>query len=201
MLDRFYLIIDSADWLDRFLNAGLKLVQLRIKDADPDALQSQTAAAIAKCRAAGATLVVNDYWRLAVELGADWVHLGQEDLADADITAIRAAGLRFGISTHSDDELEIALASEPDYVAFGPIFPTTLKQLDWAPQGLNRIQSWRDRIACPLVAIGGITLERAPAVFAAGADTICASTDILVNEDPVARLGSWLSASRRWNGN
>lgn len=196
MLDRFYLIIDSAAWLDSFLNAGLKLVQLRIKDADPDALRAETRAAIAKCRAAGAILVVNDYWQLAAELGADWVHLGQEDLADADIGAIRAAGLRFGISTHSDRELEIALAAGPDYVAFGPIYPTTLKQLDWAPQGLTRIQSWRDRINCPLVAIGGITLERAPEVLAAGADIVCASTDVLRHADPQARLEAWLAACR-----
>lgn len=196
MLDRFYLIVDSADWLDRFLPQGLKLVQLRMKNAEEAILRKHISDAVEKCREAGATLVVNDYWKLAAELGADWVHLGQEDLVDADVAAIRAANLKLGVSTHSDAELDIALGVEPDYVAFGPIYPTTLKELDWAPQGLTRIQSWRDRIACPLVAIGGITLERAPDVFAAGADILCASTDILGHADPEARLTAWLEASR-----
>jgi len=198
MLDRFYLIIDSADWLDRFLPLGLKLVQLRMKDADEATLHDHFGRAIARCTEAGATFVVNDYWRLAIELGADWVHLGQEDLADADIDAIKAAGLKLGVSTHSLAELDTALAVAPDYIAFGPIFHTTLKELDWAPQGLEKIAAWRARVPCPLVAIGGITLDRAAAVFAAGADTICASTDVLGDENPQQRLGQWLDARTRW---
>ena len=102
-------------------------------------------------------------------LDADFVHLGQEDLADADLAAIRSAGIKLGISTHSQEELDIALAAEPDYVALGPIYPTKLKVMPWQPQGLARIGEWRAKIRCPLVAIGGITLKRAPSVLAAGA--------------------------------
>ncbi|MCW2307228.1 thiamine phosphate synthase [Rhodobium gokarnense] len=198
MLDRFYLIVDSADWLDRFLPLGLSLVQLRIKDADEATLRREFSSAIAKCRAADATLVVNDYWELAIDLKADWLHLGQEDLETADLAAIRAAGIRFGVSTHDDAELETALAARPDYIALGPVFPTTLKELDWAPQGLEKVTDWQRRLDVPLVAIGGITLQRAPAVFAAGADILCASTDVLGADDPEARLGAWLDARATW---
>ena len=89
-------------------------------------------------------------------------------MAEADLAAIRAAGLKLGISTHSDAELDAALAAEPDYVALGPIYETKLKAMTWAPQGLSRIAEWRRKIACPLVAIGGITLDRAASVLEAG---------------------------------
>ena len=198
MLDRFYLIIDRADWLNRFLPLGLSLVQLRIKEADAATLRREFGDAIAKCRSADATLVVNDHWELAIDLKADWLHLGQEDLETADLAAIRAAGIRFGVSTHDAAELEVALAARPDYIALGPVFPTTLKQLDWAPQGLEKVTDWQERLDVPLVAIGGITLERAPAVFAVGADIVCASTDVLGAADPEARLGNWLDARGTW---
>ena len=107
-------------------------------------------------------LVVNDYWREAIDLGANFVHLGQQDLAAADLRAIRAANIKIGVSTHSLEELEAALEAEADYVALGPIYATTLKQMPWPPQGLPRIAEWRGRIGCPLVAIGGITLEPRP---------------------------------------
>ena len=199
MFDRFYLIIDSTDWLDRFLPLGLKLVQLRMKNADEATRGDQIAAAIEKCREKSVTLVINDFWQEAIDLGAEWVHLGQEDLDTADMAALKKAGIRFGLSTHSDDELDRALSHDPGYVAFGPIYHTSLKQIDWAPQGLSRIPDWRKRIAPPLVAIGGITLERAPAVFAAGADSICASTDVLKAPDPEDRLKTWLAAQNSWS--
>src|SRR5947208_12950702 len=102
-----------------------------------------------------AKLVVNDYWRAAIVAGAKHLHLGQEDLAGADLKAIRDAGLTLGISTHDDEELEIALRARPDYIALGPIFPTTLKSMRFAPQGIPRISEWKRRIGnIPLVAIG-----------------------------------------------
>lgn len=198
MLDRFYLIVDRVHWLPRFLPHGLKLVQLRLKDL-PDALRrAEIAEAIGLCRAAGATLVVNDHWRDAIDLGADWVHLGQEDLAEADVPAIRRAGLKLGLSTHSYDELDRALAADPDYVALGPIYPTTLKVMPFAPQGLDRIGEWRALARRPLVAIGGITLERAAGVAAAGADVIAVVSDVLAAQDPEARLAAWLDARASW---
>jgi thiamine-phosphate pyrophosphorylase len=122
------------------------------------------------------------------------VHLGQEDLAEADVAAIRRAGLTLGLSTHDDTELENALRHDPDYVALGPIYPTTLKTMHFAPQGLDRITLWKRHVGnIPLVAIGGITLEKAPAVFAAGADSIAVVSDVTLNKDPDARVRAWLA--------
>ncbi|MRG90814.1 thiamine phosphate synthase [Polyangium spumosum] len=198
MLDRFYLIVDGARWLDRLLPLGLGLVQLRVKGLDEAARRAEIAASIQKCRASGATLVVNDFWRDAIDLGAAWVHLGQEDLAGADLVAIRRAGVKLGISTHSHEELDAALAADPDYVALGPVYPTTLKVMPWAPQGLDRIGEWKRITKRPLVAIGGITLERAPGVARAGADSIAVISDVLSHPDPEARCKAWLDARATW---
>ncbi len=192
-LPRFYPVLDSADWVARSVRQGVRLVQLRIKDRPEEALRSQIAAALAVCRGAGAELVVNDHWQLAIELGAPWVHLGQEDLDGADLDAIRGAGLRIGLSTHDEAELQRALAVAPDYVALGPVYPTILKQMPWAPQGLGRLRDWKARTgAVPLCAIGGMSVERAPAAFDAGADLVAAVTDITHHPDPDARMRAWL---------
>lgn len=198
MLDRFYLIVDRAFRLDAFLPLGLKLAQLRVKGLDEETRRADIRDAVAACRSAGATLVVNDYWRDAIDLGAEWVHLGQEDLAEADVAAIRRAGLKLGVSTHSHEELEAALAVDPDYVALGPIYPTTLKVMPWAPQGLERIGEWKRIARRPVVAIGGITLERAEGVAKAGADSIAVVSDVLAASHPQERCRAWLEASRGW---
>ena len=139
-------------------------------------------------------LIVNDYWREAIAAGADYIHLGQEDLAAADMATIKAAGLKVGISTHSHEELAIALAAEPDYVALGPIYETKLKVMKFGPQGLDRIADWKVRIgSIPLCAIGGITPERAPGVLAAGADCVAVITDFFTHADPEARVRQWLA--------
>lgn len=196
-LDRFYLIVDSAAWIERLVPLGVKLVQLRVKERGEAELRAEIRAARAVCAAHGCTLVVNDYWRLAIEEGAGWVHLGQEDFADADLAAIRAAGLKLGLSTHDEAELATALAASPDYIALGPIYPTILKQMKWAPQGLERIAEWKRRIGpLPLVAIGGLTPERLPAVFAQGADSAAVVTDITLAADPEQRARQWLEATR-----
>lgn len=192
-LDPFYPIVPDTAWLERLLPAGLKLVQLRVKEAPPDVVRAEIDTALDLCARAGCQLVVNDYWREAIDAGAGFVHLGQEDLAQADLGAIRRAGLKLGISTHSDEELDIALAARPDYVALGPIFPTLLKKMPWAPQGLDRVADWKKRIACPLVAIGGITPERAPDVFAAGTDTVAIITDIVTHAAPAQRTADWMA--------
>jgi len=121
------------------------------------------------------------------------LHLGQEDLAEADLGAIREAGLTLGISTHDDDELATALRAKPDYIALGPIFPTTLKSMRFAPQGIPKITEWKKRVGdIPLIAIGGIKLEQAPEIFAAGADSIAVVSDVTQNSDPDARVRAWL---------
>jgi len=197
MLDRFYSIVDSTDWLARLLPYGVKLVQLRIKDRSEDVIRAEITAAKALCAKHGAQLVVNDYWRLAIEAGCDFVHLGQSDLVAADLRAIRSAGLCLGISTHDDAELERALEAQPDYVALGPIYPTLLKAMPFPPQGLARLGAWKTRIgALPLVGIGGITLERARGVLEAGADSVAVVTDILRHADPESRTRDWVAATR-----
>ncbi len=192
-LHKFYPIFDDVSWLKRMLPLGIKLVQLRIKDAKDDHLRAQITEAQALCREHGCVLVINDYWQAAIDLGCDWIHLGQEDLDDADLKAIRAAGIKMGVSTHDDDELERVLAMAPDYVALGPVYPTILKKMKWHQQGLPRVTEWKARVGeVPLVGIGGMSVERAPGVFEAGADIVSAVTDITLNDDPEGRVRQWL---------
>ncbi len=196
-LDPLYLIVDRASWLPRLLPQGVKLVQLRAKDMEEKQLREEIVAAREVCARYGAQLIVNDYWRLAIDLDCDFVHLGQEDLADADVAAIRRAGIRLGVSTHDEAELELALMSRPDYVALGPVYPTILKKMRWAPQGLERVTQWKKRIGdLPLVGIGGLTIERAPGVLRAGADSVAVVTDVLFNTDPEGRAREWVLATR-----
>jgi len=191
--DRFCPVVDSVAWVARLARLGVGTIQLRAKNLDrADALRI-VREALAVTKGTNTRLVVNDYWRAAIEARAEHLHLGQEDLADADVKAIRAAGLSLGISTHDDDELKAALAAKPDYVALGPIFPTTLKAMRFAPQGVARITEWKKRIgAIPVVAIGGIKFEQAGEIFAAGADSIAVVSDVTQNADPDARVRQWL---------
>lgn len=196
-LDRFYPIFDHTDWLRRMLPLGVKLVQLRIKDQPDAVICAEIATAQALCHDHGAVLVVNDYWQAAIDTGCDWIHLGQEDLDDADVPAIRRAGLKLGVSTHDDDELERVLSMDPDYVALGPVYPTILKKMKWHQQGLPRVTEWKRRVGdIPLVGIGGMSVERAPGVFQAGADIVSVVTDITLNPDPEARVRQWIEVTR-----
>ena len=192
--DRFYPVIDSLAWLKRLAALGVGTVQLRAKDLDDGAALQLVTDALEIVKGTRTQLVVNDYWRAAIVAGAKHLHLGQEDLATADLDEIRNAGLTLGLSTHDDAELETALAAKPDYVALGPIFPTTLKSMRFAPQGIPKISEWKKRVGTiPLVAIGGIRLEHAAEIFAAGADSIAVVSDVTQNADPDARVRAWLA--------
>ena len=194
LLDVFYPIVPDADWARRLVPLGVRTLQLRYKGDDISEIRRQIAETLELCIAHDCRLIVNDHWRAAIDVGADFVHLGQEDLADADVATIKAAGVRLGISTHDPDELETALAAEPDYIALGPIWETKLKAMKWAPQGLARMADWKRRIgALPLCAIGGITPERAPDVLAAGADSVAVITDFFTHADPEMRVRQWLA--------
>lgn len=194
-IDIFYPILPDLDWIERLVPLGIRTVQLRLKDATEAEVARQIAGSIEVCRRHACQLIVNDYWRQAIAAGADYIHLGQEDLAAADVAAIKKAGARLGISTHSHEELALALATKPDYVALGPVYETRLKAMKWAPQGLDRVRDWKARVGdLPLVAIGGITPERAPGVVAAGAGSVAVITDFMTHADPAARIKEWL----RW---
>jgi len=197
-LDVFYPIVPELAWLERLVPLGVKTIQLRLKGAPPERIRREIGGSLEVCARYGCQLIVNDYWREALSLGADYVHLGQEDLADADVPTIQAKGIRLGISTHSEEELDTALAASPDYVALGPISETRLKAMKWAPQGLGRVTQWKSRIgALPLVAIGGLTPARADAVRAAGADSLAVITDFFAHPDPEARVSQWLAWAER----
>jgi thiamine-phosphate pyrophosphorylase len=194
--DRFYPVVDSVAWVARLTALGVGTIQLRAKELDDSGALQLVSDALEVTRNAPTKLVVNDYWRAAIVAGAQHLHLGQEDLAAADLGAIREAGLTLGLSTHDDEELETALRADPDYIALGPIFPTTLKSMRFAPQGIAKITEWKARVgAIPLVAIGGIKLERAAEIFAAGADSIAVVSDVTQNADPDARVRAWLGLS------
>ncbi|MFK0690096.1 thiamine phosphate synthase [Mesorhizobium sp. IMUNJ 23033] len=198
-LDPFYLIVDSAAWIERLVPLGVKLVQLRIKTMDEAGLRAEIRKAKALCAQHHCQLIVNDHWRLAIEEGCDFVHLGQEDLQTADRLRIQVAGVRLGLSTHDDIELETAIAAAPDYIALGPIYPTILKKMKWALQGVERINEWKRRVApIPLVAIGGLNPDRLNGVFAAGADSAAVVTDITLNDDPEARTREWIEKTDQW---
>ena len=194
-MERFYLIVGHVSQLELLVPHGVRLVQLRIKDQPETEVRRQIARARDFCAVHGAQLVVNDCWQAALDLNCGFVHLGQEDMDSADFAALRRKGVRFGLSTHDETELERALSHGPDYVALGPVYETLLKQMNWAPQGLDRVRRWKQMVAdTPLVAIGGLTIDRLPGVFAAGADSAAVVTDIQQAPDPEAQTRDWIKA-------
>ena len=197
-VDVFYPIVPDAAWLARLVPLGVKTVQLRLKSVSSERIRREIGASLEVCARHDCQLIVNDHWREALSLGADYIHLGQEDLLAADLPTIQAKGMRLGVSTHSEAELDAALAAQPAYVALGPIYATKLKVMKWAPQGLARLGEWKKRIgALPLVGIAGITPERADGVIAAGADSVAVLTDIMTSADPEARVALWLAWAQR----
>ena len=164
----FYPVVPTAAWVERLLGWGVRTIQLRIKTADhmPAEISAQIIASIEAGKAVpGAQVFINDHWQLALRAGAYGVHLGQEDLDVADIEALKSAGLRLGLSTHTPDELARAKAVQPSYLAIGPIYPTTLKVMPYNPVGLVQLAEWAKLAApYPVVAIGGISLDRLPGV-------------------------------------
>ncbi len=184
----FYPVVPTAEWVDRLLGWGVRTIQLRIKAADhaPDDIAREVKAAIdAGRKVAGAQVFINDHWQLALAGGAYGVHLGQEDLDIADIKALREAGIRLGLSTHTPAELARAHAVAPSYLAIGPIYPTTLKVMPYEPVGLERLKLWVPHAApYPVVAIGGISLERMPGVMACGVNGVAVVSAVTLATDP-----------------
>ena len=185
-----YPVVDSPAWIERLLTAGVRTLQLRIKDQPAEIAEPAIAQAIALGKRYDARLFINDYWELAIRHDAYGVHLGQEDLDVADLARIRQAGLRLGISTHDDTELDRALAIQPSYIALGHIFPTQTKAMPSTPQGVEQLKRHLARLThIPTVAIGGISIARAPEVLATGVGSIAVVSAITQADD-------WREATR-----
>ena len=184
----FYPVVPTAAWVERLLSWGVRTIQLRIKAADhtPAQIAVEVIAAIEAGKAMpGAQVFINDHWQIALAGDAYGVHLGQEDLDTADIEALRAAGLRLGLSTHTPDELARAKAAQPSYLAIGPIYPTTLKVMPYSPVGLENLTNWAKQAApYPVVAIGGISLERLSGVLACGVNGVAVVSAVTLAADP-----------------
>ncbi|MDB5964859.1 MAG: thiamine-phosphate diphosphorylase [Polaromonas sp.] len=197
----FYPVVPDAQWVARLLGWGVRTLQLRIKAADHSAgaiEREVTAAVEAASKVPGAQLFINDHWQLALAAGAYGVHLGQEDLDTADIDRLRRAGLRLGLSTHTPAELARAHAVQPSYLAIGPVYATTLKVMPYEPVGLERLRLWaRQAAPYPVVAIGGISLERLPGVLACGVDGVAVVSAVTLAADPqrAAREGLQLAGA------
>jgi thiamine-phosphate pyrophosphorylase len=184
----FYPVVPTAEWVERLLAWGVRTIQLRIKAADHASgeIAAQVRAAVAAgSKVPGAQVFINDHWQLALAEKAYGVHLGQEDLDTANIAALRDAGLRLGLSTHTPAELARAHAVQPSYLAIGPIYPTTLKVMPYEPVGLERLAAWaRSAAPYPVVAIGGISLARMPGVLACGVDGVAVVSAVTLASDP-----------------
>lgn len=180
-----YPVVDSPEWVQKLVDEGIETIQLRVKDKPQDELQQQIQSTVNFINGKKVSFFVNDHWELAIEAGAYGVHLGQEDLHDAQLKQIADAGLRLGISTHSYWELARALAVNPSYIALGPIYATTSKQMPFSPQGIDRLQQWVDLLqdTYPVVAIGGINLERAEALKPTGVSSVAMITAITLADD------------------
>ncbi|QKJ88969.1 Thiamine-phosphate synthase [Paramixta manurensis] len=186
-----YPVVDSVAWIERLLEAGVRTLQLRIKDQHDHHVEEDVRAAIALGQRYRARLFINDYWRLAIKHRAYGVHLGQEDLAETDLNAIREAGLRLGVSTHDDMEIDRALSVRPSYIALGHVFPTQTKQMPSAPQGLKQLAAHMQRLqGYPTVAIGGISIARVPAVLETGVGSVAVVSAI-------THAADWRSATQQ----
>ncbi len=199
-----YPVLPDADGVLRALESGADTLQLRIKDMPQAELRAQVRVATEAARSRGAQLFLNDHWELALEYQAFGVHLGQDDLPDAQVLcALGAAGLRLGVSTHDLAELARAHALQPSYIALGPVWPTRAKQLAHPPLGLGRLRQWVQRCKPRhvVVGIGGITLERAAAAMDCGLDGIAVIGAVVDAADPAQALRAGravVDAALRW---
>ncbi len=179
-----YPIVDTASWVKKLLALQVTTIQLRIKNTAEQALETHIKISAECAHAHNAQLFINDYWQLAIKYQAFGVHLGQEDLQTADLSAIKRAGLRLGISTHSQAEIDIALSHQPSYIAFGPVYHTDTKVMPYLPQGLNKLQACCAQAPCPVVAIGGLNQARIKGVINTGVDGIAVLSAIVASSQP-----------------
>lgn len=177
-----YPVVDRAYKLEPLYRCGITTAQLRVKDMEGDALEREIVEAIRVSKEYNIRLFINDFWQLAILHGAYGIHLGQEDILEANIDEIYEANIRLGISTHTPKEIEIALDIEPSYVAIGPIYETTSKKMVYNPVGIEDLKRWSKRVDYPIVAIGGINLDTIGLVIESkSADGIAMISGVLDN--------------------
>ncbi|WP_296502020.1 thiamine phosphate synthase [Rhodoferax sp.] len=190
-----YAVLPDAAWVARMARAGVPTVQLRFKSDDTRAIEREVSAAVQAVQGTDALLFINDHWQAAIAAGAYGVHLGQEDLELADLQAIRAAGLRLGLSSHGYAEMLRADRFSPSYLAMGAVFPTTLKRMVTAPQGTGRLSAYARLMRdCPLVAIGGIDHSTLPDVLVSGVGSVAVVRALVAAEQPEAMAASLQAA-------
>lgn len=195
---RIYAVVDHPRWVERLGGAGLRFIELYLRELPEEEIRAQALLAQELAARFNVSLALNRYWQTAIELGYEWLHLGPEDLETADLEAIRTAGIRFGISTHTYEELKTALACKPDYISFGPVWSTQLRGVALTGQGLKKLAEWRGLCGTvPLVAIGGISVSRLAECLEAGADTVAVMSDFIGHKDPESQVRRWLDAVSR----
>jgi hydroxymethylpyrimidine kinase / phosphomethylpyrimidine kinase / thiamine-phosphate diphosphorylase len=197
----FYPIVPNSEWVERLMMCGVKTIQLRIKDKQAYDLKKEIRKSIALTKNTDCRLFINDFWEIACQEGAYGVHLGQEDLDQSDLLKIQSSRLRLGVSTHSYSELARAVTLKPSYIAMGPIYPTTCKSMRFGPQGLEKLKHFRTLVAddIPLVAIGGISLERAQRVLETGVQGIAVISDFMNAPEVETRVKEWLIIHNKIN--
>ena len=180
-----YAVLPDAAWVGRMARAGVPTVQLRFKSEDPSLIVQEVQAAVQAVQGTGALLFINDHWQAAIRAGAYGVHLGQEDLDTANLQAIRQAGLRLGLSSHGYAEMLRADSYSPSYIALGAVFPTTLKRMATAPQGVARLRTYAELMASyPVVAIGGIDASNLSSVLATGVGSVAMVRALVAADNP-----------------
>ena len=191
-----YPIVDNLEHLKKLFDTGASLIQFRVKDkSQSDILVLVKKAVELSKKYSFSKLIINDYWEAAIESGAFGVHLGQEDIKNADISTLRSSGLRLGISTHSFWEVSCALHLSPSYIACGPIFQTRVKKMPWLPQGIRNLSYWVRILPKPLVAIGGINLNNLESVKKTGVEIISLINGI---SSAVSPQQAFLKYKERW---
>ncbi|MDM0071939.1 thiamine phosphate synthase [Variovorax sp. J31P207] len=183
-----YAVLPDAQWVGRMARAGVPTVQLRFKSDDAGAIEREVQAAVEAVRVTGALLFINDHWKNAIAARAYGLHLGQEDLdalAPAELRAIRDSGIRLGVSTHGYAEMLRADLASPSYIAMGAVYPTTLKRMATAPQGVARLAAYaRLMRGYPQVGIGGVDEERMPEVLATGVGSVAVVRALVADPQP-----------------
>jgi thiamine-phosphate pyrophosphorylase len=192
IMDTSLLTISETAFAQMLAESGVELVQYRSKAASSRDYFEASQALAQGFRSRGIRFIVNDRADVAALAGADGVHVGQEDLGIEEARAIVGKDRWVGVSTHNLDQFRLAAETSADYIAVGPIFSTTTKQNPDPIVGLEFIRNVRPLTAKPLVAIGGITLERAASVLEAGADCVAVASDICRAPQPAAQVRRYL---------